>query len=499
MKTLKSKVKQFSKDTFIYGLGGAFTSLISFFKAPILTRIFVPGDYGYLDFISTTFAFFLVIAGLNMISGLYRYYYEMKDEAERKNLLMTGLIFTLGTAMVILVSLQLLKPTIIDYIVENSGDGRNNALFVQLVILRTPFYLIQSFFLSILRLQRRAKLFFFISLGEGVLNFVLTITLVVFFKQHLFGVFFSNLFTVVVGAIVAVYILRKEVKGKFSSPLFKKMMRVALPSFPSVIINLAFAKMSNLLIYQFSNEYSLGLYSIAQKVATLINLIGYAYRSAFVPFSMEIMHQDNHKKDYNIFFRYAVLFFGIAAFTVSLFTKPIFIIIAPPSYYEAIKYIPFILFALAFDFSHFSLVTGIQISKKTEFATYAQALSLIIATVLSYFIIKNFSAYGAAIISLPIYVVKYIFIYIFSQKLYKIDFDFGIERMFFLLFALAVLHSFVVANMNFVSSLFISIFTLFITLYIIYKISLTTNERTMIGLFARKHFSLLLSRLTIFL
>ena len=111
--------------------------------------------------------------------------------------------------------------------------------------------------------------------------------------------------------------LLNEIKGKFSICLFKKMMRVALPSFPSVFINLAFAKMSNLFIYQFSNELSLGLYSIAQKVGTLINLVGYAYRSAFLPFSMEIMHQENHKKDYNVFFRYAVLFFGIAAFTVT--------------------------------------------------------------------------------------------------------------------------------------------------------------------------------------
>ena len=87
-----------------------------------------------MDFISTTFAFFLVIAGLNMISGLFRYYYEMKDDSERKDLLMTGLVFTLGTALVMLLSLQLLKPTIINYITKNSGAGRNNDLFVQLVI-----------------------------------------------------------------------------------------------------------------------------------------------------------------------------------------------------------------------------------------------------------------------------------------------------------------------------------------------------------------------------
>jgi len=158
--------------------------------------------------------------------------------------------------------------------------------------------------------------------------------------------------------------------------------------------------------------------------------------------------------------------------------------------------VPFILFALAFDFSHFSLVTGIQISKRTEFATYAQALSLVISTILSYFIIRQFSAYGAAMISLPIYVVKYTFIYIFSQKLYKIDFDFGIERVFFILFALAILHSYIVANMSFVTNLFVSIFTLFITLSFIYKISLTKNERSVIALLARKYFNMLLSRQT---
>ena len=81
-----------SKDLFIYGFGGSIGALVGIFTAPIMTRIFIPAEYGIIGLINTTIGFILMLGGLNVVSGVYRYYYEDKSIEDQTKLLSTGLI-----------------------------------------------------------------------------------------------------------------------------------------------------------------------------------------------------------------------------------------------------------------------------------------------------------------------------------------------------------------------------------------------------------------------
>ena len=87
------QLRSLFKDAAIYGIGDTLARFIGIVTAPILTRIFTPSDYGVIALLQAAIGFFSLIAGLNLISAVYRYYFEYEDEELKKKILSTSLFF----------------------------------------------------------------------------------------------------------------------------------------------------------------------------------------------------------------------------------------------------------------------------------------------------------------------------------------------------------------------------------------------------------------------
>lgn len=480
MAKIRQHVKQLSKDTVYYGMGGAIARFISFIKAPIFTRIFVPGDYGYIDLLGTTASFFFMLMGFDLMSGIYRHYYEYKEKKDRKLLVSTGLIFTVLVAAVITAVIFSLKPLLVEYIASKEDIARNNSLFLSLVLLRTPFSLIQYYFVSLLRLKREPKKYLYINVFQIVFNFTLSMTLVVGLKMHLLGIFLSDFLSIVTVCLITVVLLKKEVTLSFSKDMFKKIVRYSLPLYPAVFINWALLRMNRFFIFNYSDEEQLGYFSVAVKISAIIQMLIMAYRSAWEPFAMQLIQDKDHKEIFNKFFRYGVLFFGFTAFSITIFSRPILMFIAPPSYYAAIQLIPFILFGYAFNASHQSLRFGIAVSKKSQFMTLAQIVSFAFAVFINWLLITRYEALGAVIAILPVYMIKCALLYIFSTRLYKIKINFRIDIFFFALLLFSIIFVPVSSELSLIHSLVISIFIEITAGFITFFFVLRKNERNAI-------------------
>ena len=64
-----SRIKQLSKDSIIYGLGGGLVKGFSFFLLPIYTSIFSPSDYGKIEMIVVITSFLSAILIIGMDSA----------------------------------------------------------------------------------------------------------------------------------------------------------------------------------------------------------------------------------------------------------------------------------------------------------------------------------------------------------------------------------------------------------------------------------------------
>src|SRR5690606_13740922 len=89
---LASHFTRLSKDTLIYGLGGALGSVIGILLAPILTRLFSPEDYGIIEIITTAFSFITVFVVFGFDSALQILYFKTDDASEKRRLVTTSLV-----------------------------------------------------------------------------------------------------------------------------------------------------------------------------------------------------------------------------------------------------------------------------------------------------------------------------------------------------------------------------------------------------------------------
>lgn len=78
-------LKGLAKDSIIYGLGDGLSKLGSLILVPILSRMFLPADYGIIDLINLSYLFLFIVVGLNIYIGPQKYYY-LGSPDERKTL-----------------------------------------------------------------------------------------------------------------------------------------------------------------------------------------------------------------------------------------------------------------------------------------------------------------------------------------------------------------------------------------------------------------------------
>jgi len=475
--SIVTQIKGLSEDTVYYGFGGAFAKFISFFTAPILTRIFTPADYGMLDFVATTFSFFMMLAGINIVSGIYRFFYEVDKGKEQDKLLSTGLIFTMLMGIVFMGIMFSLKSIIGDYVRVQSGVDRDYSLFLTLVFLRAPFNLTQTYFLSMFRLQRKPKRYVVISILQVIINFVLIITFVVVLDMHLLGAFMADLVAIITITTITYLIYFRSIKFDFSRSLFIKAISYSLPQFPAVFINWGILQVNRLFLYEYCSETELGYFSIAFKISMVMQIAIMAFRSAWGPFSMQIMQKPDHKELYIKFYRLILIAFSLIGFIVFVFAKPILFIIAPPEYLPAFPMIVFIVFANAFDIAHQTIAIGIGIKKKTKYLSYAQGITFIFVLLFNYLFIKEYMALGAAYALFASYIVKAFFVYLFAQKLYPIKYELNNIIHFFIIFIISVFVSQFVYHRDMLSTIIVLISTAFIILSYVYFVWLRKVER----------------------
>jgi len=92
-------IRKFSIDALVYGLGSGLKKFIGIFLLPFYTRALSPADYGILDSLATFTFFISAIIGVGIDSASGFYFFEVKTEKEKGQVLFTTFILRLLTAV----------------------------------------------------------------------------------------------------------------------------------------------------------------------------------------------------------------------------------------------------------------------------------------------------------------------------------------------------------------------------------------------------------------
>jgi O-antigen/teichoic acid export membrane protein len=403
------------KDTAVYGMAKGSSKLFGLLLTPILTRIFSPTDYGVIDIISTTAAMFVMFLSLNLESAIARYFYEIRTEEERATLLSTvmfsimGLVFAIGALTVSLAG------TIGNWLFHSS---EYDALLI-ISLVTVPFQMLSGILLLVFRLMRKSTTFWLLTIFQIIVQFVLTLVLVLGERVGIVGVFWANLGSFLLQVIVSLYFQRRFYRLAFSVPYFRRAARFALPGFPAVFVGWLVTALPRYFLLMYAGLAEVGLFAVATKVSSFLMIFIGAFQMGWVPFYMERLNDEGSNKVFAKIQNYFLLLLSAVSLLFIIFSKPIVILFAGHNYSgaENVLGLLFIATCVQYGIGMFWSV-GVTKAERTIHLSVAQLIAAAALIMSSIVLVPKYHADGAVIAMIIAYSVQATYLLGSSARFY---------------------------------------------------------------------------------
>ena len=170
-----------------------------------------------------------------------------------------------------------------------------------------------------LRLERKAKKFAFIKLGNILLNLGLNLLFFIKFHMGIEAIFAANLIASAATFLVLLPEIRARLCFTIQGPLFRRMLRFGLPYLPASLASIMIQVIDRPIVLAKTDLETLGLYQTGHKLGIFMMLVVSMFQYAWQPFFLNNAREKNAKE---IFAKVMTLFVVAASLlwvVVSLF------------------------------------------------------------------------------------------------------------------------------------------------------------------------------------
>lgn len=484
MATLGKELKTLFKHGSIYFIGTVLSRLVGFIMIPVYTAYLKAEGYGINELVGLSIEICGIVISTGIAGGIYRFYYEYKDQKERNTVFSTASLAVSAFSLVFIGGLCLLSP----YISAVVLDDRETWIYFCLAFGSLFFGQHTHLMYTYLRIQEYSVKYLIISILNLVVSLSLNILFIVYFEMGVFGLFLSNLIAAAAFALILYPILLWKVGVRFSYPVFKKMLRFNLPIIPANLASLVVNASDRYFIKVFFSIAETGIYSLGYKFG---NIVFYFVR---VPF-MQIweprryaLYQENAPVE--IYAKVATYFWFVLVFTglgISILMKDVIKVVATPEFWAAGYYAPAIVLSYMIYAMDNHVGFGILVQKRTEYWTYVNLAMCGVNLILNFALIPKFGSWGAVAATFVSLVFKVTALHLVSRRLLFIPFEWG--RMAGLLVLALGLYgvSLVVRLEKLLYALSFDVFLTCLLLPLIWFLGLITREekRTVAGFISK--------------
>jgi O-antigen/teichoic acid export membrane protein len=421
-----------AKHTVIYGVGVGLNRLAGFLMLPIYTRFLTPADYGVLELLSTTVEVIGMIAGVGLVSGIFKFHAEQDNPGDKREIVSTA-----GIAIVVMASIAgiagFLGADVLNGLVF--PDGESIPLYFQLFFVTYVFRQAELTPLLLLRIQQRSVLFVSMSLLKLVLMLALNIYFVVFRELGILGVLTGNVIATGVSAAVLNALLIRSVGLGFSIPKFKKMVIFGYPLIFWFLGSFVFVFSDRYFLNHFTSTAAVGTYALAYRFVSVLSAIGYRpFQMVWDPKRYEIAKRDDPAPIFRQAFTYMNLGFSVLVLGLGLLTREVILVMAGnPHFHEAYKVVPILVAAqVLYHWSAYANL-GLYMNDRTPVLAWVAGIGAAIVIGLNLLLIPAFGAMGAACATLIAYALRFVAIYTLSQREVALSYDWGAIRRLWLI------------------------------------------------------------------
>jgi O-antigen/teichoic acid export membrane protein len=471
---MSEQLKQLGKHTLVYTAGIILGRIASFVMLPVYTRYLTPADYGVLELLGMTIDVIGMITGVGIVAGVFKFYSEENDRAEKNAVISTAALSVAGLATATGVVGLAVAPALSKLVF----GAESNPLYLRLYFL---VYLIQNFeylpFL-LMRAENRSVLFVTVNFAKLIVLVLLNILFLVHFQMGIVGILASNIIaTTAVATGLTGYLIRR-VGIRFSKEKFRRMLRFGSGIVPWSLASFVLVFSDRFFLNYYTNTATVGLYALAYKFAWMLTVLAYTpFETIWTAQRFEVAKQPDAQAVYARVFRYMNLVLGAIALVLCLFIRDFLSLMSSPEFLPAYRLVPLLVAAqIVFTWAAY-WSTGIYISGRTKVMATGSIVLVGITLLLNYLLIPWLGAFGAAWATLGAYAARFFWTYHFAQRDYPIRYDWTEMTKLYAVLGAAVALKFAYHPSTKPASMGWSAAILLTAIYLVYVIALPADDR----------------------
>jgi O-antigen/teichoic acid export membrane protein len=415
------KLKDTFKQTAIYSIGNLSTKLIGFLLLPIYTSKLTTGDYGILAYMEATSLLIIAVLNLGLPTGILRYC-SSDNKKNDKEIIFTVFCFSFFISLLILAPLFVFRLHVSEILL----NSRDYILLINLLLVIIPIEVFNNLTLSVIRLREKSGLYVFLIITKFTLSLILNIYFIIGRHMKVDGIMLSQLLSGMVLIFLSLGFLLRNIKFRFQLEILKDMLRYSFPLIFTTLSSMALTMSDRYIIEYFINFSELGVYSLGVKFAGLINVfILQSFQLGYLPIAFKIYNQPEAKQFFTKVMTYLVLVLIIASLAVSLFSKEVIVVMARknPDFWRAFVLIPILCMGHVFRGIQYLFSLSLHYVKKTHINAFIVLSTALFNIGMNLIIVKIVGIFGAALSNLFAYMVGSGIYYYYSQKYYRIRYE----------------------------------------------------------------------------
>ncbi len=376
----------------IYGLGRLIDRLAALLLIPILVHALTPEQWGIYALILVVTEM-LTVVPMGIFYTMVRIYFDHDDDDHRRRIVATTLALLLMSSTV-LVALAWPFAWAACQVVFGNQDHRG--LFVT-ANFGVVFVLLFEIGLDYFRLKKRSGLFICATLTRSLLQFSVSIFLVVVWNMGVLGVVLGHLVAVAAVSLPVGAFMALANGVRLNRPLVADMIKLGLPLSPTGLARSLLQLVERYLINLFAGTAVLGIFALATRLADQLRLL------LSGPFSdiwevrlMEIADQPEKAREFNRVLVYFLCVLAAAVLALSVYAPEIIMLVSDRSFWSAADVVPVLAFAVLIRLVNYHFQVCIIQRKQTWYLVIVSWSVIVVGAAALLVLVPAFGLIGAA-------------------------------------------------------------------------------------------------------
>jgi O-antigen/teichoic acid export membrane protein len=399
-----------------YTASSVISKLIAVALLPLLTRYLTPADYGAAEVLITGVIAASIVIRLGIIEALLRFYYQADEDPDQ--VVKTSFASLLWTTTIgLAISLPLAGP-ISELLLGHSDPG-----LMRIAIFGLWVFTMFEFLTALFRLDERAKAYFAFTVANVLVTIPVTVWLVVGEGKGASGLLIGQYATGAAFLALLVFAQRRRLALVPDRALLRRMLRWGLPTMPAELSLYSLNFIDRVLIVRLVGLGDAGLYSLSVKFAQAVNVLVKGFQLAWPPLAYSIQDDDEARRAYAVIVTW---FVSVTTFVVAgmwLLSRWIVRTLAAPEFFDSYKTIGLVSTGVMLYALYLVLVIVLGRTGRTEFNFPATGAGTVTNIGLNLLLLPSMGIVGAGVSLVASYAVVLVLMYVFTQRLFKVPYE----------------------------------------------------------------------------